>query len=562
MDVAGGAPYHVPSFVAHGQHAVGVRFERDDRRLVVDDVFASGIDESVRRAEVDSEIAYQGSAPFEVSFQFIDRRAVCKGSISPYDEDVAADKEESGAARERSAGPEDSEGAEKRASPEAAADDLLRSLEQEMAEAGTLPTDLESGAEGDLASSLEESAEEGEILGRFAIPGAFGMPEGEMPDDIDPRQIFAELSDLFGRLAKGEGAMSGGVDWQVVRELAVKVATQGQPEPHVEPARRIRLEELFKVAEMHVDAAMSSSAAASSSVGRRAEVVTRTEWVTKMLEDWKQMFEQLSATDPPDAGFGDPMAMLRNLMVGLSSTARMMKVGGMVGELSHTAFGCYALAVPPPEGSKRSIAIVESTLADFSREWSLDADHVGLWVCCSEILSHEVLSQPEVNSVLKHLYEAYIDEFDLAMEQEWESKMEMLDQSDDPAEMLESLFGETGEMTVEFVESEEQQEISSQVSAIASAVVGYAHHFAQKITGSIIGSSDHLAEAFRRREANNALGRQIFGIDADIDAGIAFVQELEDSDAVDRLWRDEASLPTPKELESPRLWLARMDLLD
>ena len=487
---------------------------------------------------------------------------------------MAADKEESGSAGERSAGSEDSERAEKRASPEAAAEDLLRSLEQEMAEAGTLPTDLESGAEGaiesgsesgsesDLAYSPEESAEEGEILGRFAIPGAFGMPEGEMPDDIDPRQIFAELSDLFGRLAKGEGAMSGGVDWQVVRELAVKVATQGQPEPHVEPARRIRLEELFKVAEMHVDAAMASSAAASSSVGRKAEVVTRTEWVTKMLEDWKQMFGQLSAPDPPEAGFGDPMAMLRNLMVGLSSTARMMKIGGMVGELSHTAFGRYALAVPPPKGSKRSIAIVESTLADFSREWSLDADHVGLWVCCSEILSHEALSQPEVNSVLKNLYETYIDEFDLAMEQEWESKMEMLDQSDDPAEMLESLFGETGEMTVEFVESEEQQEISSQVSAIASAVVGYAHHLTQKITGSIIGSSDHLAEAFRRREADNALGRQIFGIDADIDAGIAFVQELEDRDALDRLWRDEASLPTPKEIESPRLWLARMDLLD
>lgn len=464
---------------------------------------------------------------------------------------------------------EESEDSQRDTSPEAVAEDLLRSLEQEMAEAGTLPTDLgsdaESGPESDPGSgptsSSEESTEEVEILGRFAIPGAFGMPEGEMPDDIDPRQIFAELSDLFGRLAKGEGGMSGGVDWQMVRELAVKVATQGQPEPYVEPARRIRLEDLFKVAEMHADAALATSASASSSAGRKAEVVTRTEWVTKMLEDWKQMFEQLSAPDPPEAGFSDPMAMLRSLMVGLSSTARMMKIGGMVGELSHTAFGCYVLAIPPPEGSPRSIAIVEPTLADFAKEWSLDVDHVGLWVCCSEILSHELLSQPDVRSVLKQLYEAYIDEFDLAMEQEWESKMEVLDQNDDPAEMLESLFGETGELTMEFVESEEQQEISSQVSAIASAVMGHVHHLVQKTADSIIGSSDHLAEAFRRRETNNALGRQIFGIDADLDAGIAFVQELEDRNALDRLWQDEASLPTPKEIQSPRLWLARMDLL-
>ena len=61
--MAGRAPYHVPCFVAHGEHAVGVRVERYDRGLVVDDVFASGIDESVRRSEVDSKVAYQGSAP-------------------------------------------------------------------------------------------------------------------------------------------------------------------------------------------------------------------------------------------------------------------------------------------------------------------------------------------------------------------------------------------------------------------------------------------------------------------------------------------------------------------
>ena len=481
----------------------------------------------------------------------------------PYDENV----EEEPRQPEGDQPPEESERSEGQSSPEAAVEDLLRSLEQEMAEAGTLPTDIA----GDIADDIESAGDaesEGADTGSTIPGGTAGLDLGDItleditPEDIDPREIFAELSDLFGRLAKGEGAMGGGIDWQVVRELAVKVATQGHPEPNVEPTRRNRLEELFKLAEMHVEAALASSPAKRSSASRKAEVVTRTEWVTKMLEDWKQMFEQLSVPDPPEAGFGDPMAMIQNLMVGLSSTARMMKIGGMLGELSHTAFGCYALPVPPPEKSDRSIAIVESTVADFAQKWSLDADHAGMWVCCSEILSHEVLSQTDVSSVLRQLYEAYIDEFDFAVEQEWESKMEMLDQSGDPGEMLESLFGETGELTVEFTESEEQQEISSQASAIASAVVGYVHHLSQKITSDIIGSSDHLAEAFLRRESNDALGRQIFGLEVDIDAGLAFIQELEDHNSLDRLWQGETSLPTPRELESPRLWLARMDLLE
>ena len=58
-DVLRRAPDHLPGLMAHGQDFGGVLLERDHRRLVEDDAFALGVDEGVRRAEIDGEIPCQ-----------------------------------------------------------------------------------------------------------------------------------------------------------------------------------------------------------------------------------------------------------------------------------------------------------------------------------------------------------------------------------------------------------------------------------------------------------------------------------------------------------------------
>ena len=55
-DVTGGPTDHLPGLVADGQHFVRPRVERDHRGLVEDDAVASGVDQGVRRAQVDGEV--------------------------------------------------------------------------------------------------------------------------------------------------------------------------------------------------------------------------------------------------------------------------------------------------------------------------------------------------------------------------------------------------------------------------------------------------------------------------------------------------------------------------
>ena len=60
-DVAGGATDHLPGVVAEREHLVGARVHGDDGRLVEDDPLAARVDERVGGAEVDGEVAGQGT---------------------------------------------------------------------------------------------------------------------------------------------------------------------------------------------------------------------------------------------------------------------------------------------------------------------------------------------------------------------------------------------------------------------------------------------------------------------------------------------------------------------
>src|SRR5260370_17440832 len=47
----------------------------------------------------------------------------------------------------------------------------------------------------------------------------------------------------------------GPLNWQLARQPALMTATGGESEPNVDPLDRVRLEELLRVADLHVSAA-------------------------------------------------------------------------------------------------------------------------------------------------------------------------------------------------------------------------------------------------------------------------------------------------------------------
>src|SRR4051812_18542084 len=102
---------------------------------------------------------------------------------------------------------------------------------------------------------------------------------------------------MFGDLAKMLGSLAGGgpLNWDMARQLALWVATEGQPEDNVDPFERMRLEELLRVAELHI---ASATGLKTSLTGRVLTIVpvTRGEWSRRSLDVYRPLLDALATS--------------------------------------------------------------------------------------------------------------------------------------------------------------------------------------------------------------------------------------------------------------------------
>ena len=391
--------------------------------------------------------------------------------------------------------------------------------------------------------------------------------------DDDPFGGMPFLGDL-GKLLGGAGG--GGLQWGAASQMAMQVASGGESEPNIDPIERMDVEQLGRVADLHV---AQKTGLSTSVTGRSVQVVpvTRIQWVQRSLDAYKPLFESLAsslagapAPAPPDEVAGDPMAaMLTQLMSSMAPMMLGVTAGGMIGHLARRSFGQYDL--PIPRDPSDELLLVLPNVAEFADDWSIDRKDVLLWLCIHEIAHHAVLGVPHVRTSLERLLRDYAAGF-RPDASGLVDKLGAIDAGDDPMASMAELQGVLGdpEVVLGAIQTPAQRELLPRLESLVALVVGYVDHVMDAIGGGLIGSYGMLTEAARRRrvEADDSdrFVARLFGLELGqptYDAGAAFVDgvvEREGFDALDPLWRGERFLPTPAEIEAPGLWLARIEL--
>ncbi|MGH9067970.1 MAG: zinc-dependent metalloprotease [Acidimicrobiales bacterium] len=431
------------------------------------------------------------------------------------------------------------------------------------------------------------------------------------------------LEHLLGDLLKLI-SNAGPVQWDMARQLAHAVATDGQPEPNVDPLERIKLESLARVAELHVAEATGMSAALGGGLVT-IRPVGRSEWASRTLDDWRPLLDSLAASlsqapgsqtgrdqgapggpGRPDQGEGQgppagqegtsgmgPGGMgpagagggglegfgggpgnlpgLGGLGDLLGSLGQVMgpailglQVGSALGHLSRRAMGPYVLPVPRPAADE--LLVVPANMASFAEDWSLPADEVRLWVCLNELTHHALLGRPHIRARLEELIGGYVGGFQpdtTGIEQ----RLAGVDPSD--PESLQAALGDPTALLGE-LQTPAQRQLLAQLEAVVVAVEGYSDHVMDTVGHRLIQSYPSLTEALRRRRVERDEGErmveQLFGLELGqdlYDRGAAFVGgvvERAGEEALGRLWDSVATLPTPAEVDAPGLWLARISL--
>lgn len=373
---------------------------------------------------------------------------------------------------------------------------------------------------------------------------------------------------IFGDIFRLLGAGGGALNWDVAKQIAALIAGEGQSEPNVDPVVRIELEELVRIAELHVADAMGALVEPSE-----VQAVTHMDWALRTLDSYRPLLEalaeRLGGTGEQEEKSVDGGAMpaepqMADMQRALSPVLLGMQLGGMVGHLSRRALGQYDFPVPRSE--PRRLVFIPSNIDAFASDWSLPVDELRLYVAVEEITRAAVLSKPHVHERFHELITQYVQGFH-ADPSGFEARLAELDLGSDPSGLTGALADP--QALIGSLQTPEQERVLQHLHALTAVLLGYVDHITRTVTKRITAASAAITEAnVRRRVEEHDGGRlleRLLGLEltqAQFDRGDAFIAGVleRDPDGLLRLWRSAHELPTPAEVTAPGLWLERIDL--
>ncbi|MCB1255684.1 MAG: zinc-dependent metalloprotease [Microthrixaceae bacterium] len=410
------------------------------------------------------------------------------------------------------------------------------------------------------------------------------------PSDQDGDSPFGEINFFVQDLIRMFAGGSSG-PWDNAYQIAASVATEGQPESNVDPAGRLSIEQLTRVAELHVSEVTGLAVDSPLSI----EAMNRSQWARRFLDDERPLLEGLSDSigaavraqlqqfeaddDSGESMFSIPgmpgipaEQMMHQLISMLGPMMLGVMAGGTAGQLALRAFGCYEFPLPRPQG--RSIPIVLTNIDDFAGAWSLPVDGIRLWVCVSDVAHHQVLSLSHVRTHLEALLAEYVSSFttDPAQVEEKLREIDLGDAefgSEPELELLQNLTSNPDQL-LGAIQSDTQRYLMDRISTLVAVIEGYVDWVVDSIGTRLIPEFPRITEALRRRRveatAANRYLERLFGLElsqSTFDLGSDFITGVEvraGATALTELWKSEESLPTYAELRAPGLWLARLGI--
>ncbi len=385
----------------------------------------------------------------------------------------------------------------------------------------------------------------------------------------DPFGAMPFFGDLFRMMSSAPSSA-----WESARQLAVTVATEGTSEPNVEPATRIALEQLGRVADLHV---ADASGLSTSIRGRSPEIaaVTRGMWAQRTLDAYRPLLERLAtslssnqALLPDDLAQDPAAAMFAPMMQAMAPMMLAMTAGSMVGQLATRCLGGFDLPIPR-DGTHELLVLVHN-VDEFANEWSLPIDELRLWVCINEIAHHAVLGIPHVGATLHDLLDAYASGFrpDPSALFDRIGDLDPTAGVEGLARIQESLADP--DVVLGVVQSAQQRAMLPNLEALVAVIEGFVDHIMDTIGTTLMPAYGRITEAVRRHRVEtdraDRFVERILGLNltqAQYDRGNSFVAgvlERAGDAGLTRLWIDATNLPTPAEVDAPGLWLARIDL--
>ncbi len=387
-------------------------------------------------------------------------------------------------------------------------------------------------------------------------------------DSPEPNNPFDFLlSDLMKTLT------SNSVNAQdFIGQFSLLPVSEPEYEANVEPLERLKYEQLFELAQLHVSNIDLLSGVAVSKT--KLELVNPRQLVDALSKAWSPYITTLSETlavsanTLPTSQVSDADNPLAAIMSQLGSAMAPMisgaQIGSLLGHYCKEALRAYELPIPMQDLNKTIVA--PYSVAKFAKEWNLDHDQVVLWLLVQELTATLVLGIEDFRDTFDvqirlHLADMRADVHAMI------EKIQGINPTD--PEALQAIFADPTELIGN--EMTEAQRINYSNIEVTLVVLEAALNIvSRKVALSLFGEYYLIEEATRRRrldgpQAELIMGR-MFGID--ISARVVelasefatFVTEKDCEAELTLALSNHEHLPTSDELTDFDAWLTRVKL--
>jgi coenzyme F420 biosynthesis associated uncharacterized protein len=334
------------------------------------------------------------------------------------------------------------------------------------------------------------------------------------------------------------------VDWTLARRVAgLAGAVEGSREVGVDVQGSVRRLEPEVAAYTGLDLGEGSPP---------AELVDRADWADANLTTLSHLLDPVTQRMSDRLGSTGPMAGPLRLAAGATVAA---EAGLVMGYMSQRVLGQFELSLIQPEAPTRLLFVAPNLDSAVTK---LDVDRIAFldWIVLHE-LTHVLQfgGVPWLREHLGGLIREYLETVEVQIQTGAAGGIPSLPNL---SELVER-FREGG--LVALIQSKGQRELMERLQPAMAVIEGYSEHVMDALGASLVPGYEGLREAMERRRRSRSaperLLQKLLGLDLKMKQ---YEQGKKFCDAVNRVWRSPADLPTPAELDDPAAWLRRTAL--
>jgi putative hydrolase len=374
------------------------------------------------------------------------------------------------------------------------------------------------------------------------------------------QQPFGDIP-LFREIQKILAAGEGPINFEIARQVAMAVATQGVTESPPPPETARALADAVRAGEL----VLSGYTRLPLAEPILSRTVGRTEWVASTLDAWRWILRRVAERFTGELTKIGPEEEANQLQAAIGQVSPLLlglQAGTLVGHLARETLGRYDLPIPRDDDGH--LFLVEPNVEQVASDYALDPAELRRWLALHDVARHLLVasvtwSSNYFRSLLIELVDAI--EVDAAgLEQR------LMDLQTRGKEMLDE--GMRVEQTIPIVSTERHTKALERFRAFVAIFEGYAAKACEAVAPEVIGETAKIEEGMARHAASATEGRAILagllGIELDralISSGETFcaaVVKLEGLPSLNRVWEAPDNLPTLDEVKDPFAWIERV----